>query len=466
MRHLLARLAAVALTLGIASCGSDDGPDITWFRAIHTMPDAPNVRVFFQNYVFRQTLSYGIAGSEIGDSLRGSSGTTSVMTVEYFDPGNVVGGVLYTLEVPFEVDTISTVVLAGTFENPEPFVVRSPRRDRPLNLPYFQFAHAAPELGAVDVYVTAPDTELASTAPLARVEPLGYSESIPVEFGQIRVRLTTAGTLDVLMDSGKVEFPEQSGPRGIGGEWLITIAPDVSVGPSPVFLVLSTGRLSTSLRDVGTPASLRAVHASPDAPAVDLVAATEPAQTLLQGLQYRAESPLIGTPAGVYALEFRIPGQDSLVTSPPEIFLPASDHSVFLIDELENARALVNQTSRRSVANEARLQFANLAPDSKFLSAYLTTSADQPFADGELILRDLRFSQVGIQLPRKTGEFFLTVTERFYENPQDAQDAQETILIGPVPFELVGGDVLLLAFYPAENPGEPEVLVKYDERLR
>jgi hypothetical protein len=465
MRHILARLCAVAVLLSLASCGGD-GPDFIWLRVVHTIPDAPTVRVSYDEYALRQTTSYGIASNEGGDSLLSRSGPLAGMTAEYFGPDNLVAGTLLTMDIPVEKDHVSTVVLAGSFDAPQAFTVKSPRRDRPLATLHFQFAHAAPDQGALDVYVTDPETDLSATAPLATVEPLGHSDSIEVPFGATRIRLTRAGTLDLVMDSGERQFGEQEGARGPGNEWLFTIAPSIAFGDSPVFLIASSGRSSDAVRDADTPATVRAIHALPDPPEVDFYATTEPEQRLFEGLAFRSRSPLVATPIGDYTFAFRPAGDDGEPLAFQAVSLQRGQQRLAVLIGPDDApQVLVSDGTPRSVATEARLRLANFALGSNFFSLYLSETEEDPLDPGNLVLRDLRFGQVSGVAARVPGEYYLTLTERFYDAPAEAAGAEETIFFGPEPIELLGGDIFFFALFPPDEEGLPEVLVRFDNRL-
>lgn len=463
MRQLLARLAAVAVILSTASC-TGDGPDYIWLRAMHAMPDTPLVRVDFENYVFRRTVDFGAATSEGGESLLSGSGGTARMTVEYFGLRNQVAGTLLELDVPVVVDAISTVILAGDFDAPEPLVVISPRRARPLGALYFQFAHATPALGALDVYVTAPDTDLAATAPVATVDPLDHSDSVEVPFGDLRIRLAAAGTLDVIMDSGELEFAELTGATGPGADWLFAVAPSVTSGPAPVQLIGSSGRSSLKVNDAGTTATLRAYHALAGTPAVDLVAATEPETTLLSGLEFATRSPLVALPGEELEVEFRLTGQpDETVVSRTLPFVNGSEYGVFLAGTAETPEILAVETLRRSITPYARIRFAQLAAGSEFFSVFLTETEDEPPSPDNRVVVDLRDGQVLDYLPVEPGDYFVTFTSRIYEDAADADNAEVTVVYGPEPLPLAGGDVFTYAIFAPQVEGDPETITLFDD---
>lgn len=463
MRLRFAPLAVIALLLGAASC-TGDGPDIIWLRAMHAIPDGPAMRVTYENYVFRRTVNFGSATNEGGESLL--SGASARMTAEYFQPRSGIGGTLLTLDVPVQVDAVSTVIFAGRFEAPETITVVTPRRERPLEALYFQFAHATPTLGPLDVYVTAPDTELTSTAPIATIDPLGYSDSIEVPGGAIRIRLAPAGTFDPVFDSGTVNVAEQEGVAGPTGEWLFAAAPGVTTGASQLTLIGNSGRAGATFRSVAAPPVVRAFHASTDAPAVDIVANTEPEDLLFSNLEYGARSPLFAAPSGQYEVAFRTTGQpEDIIAARDVILAPDAEFAMFLVEPRETANIIVAESQTRSVANEAKLRFAHLSPESEFFTVYLTESEDDALSPVNRLLTDQRFSQVSGFASIPPGEYFITYTSRIFDPLEGPAGATETVVFGPLPLELAGGDVFTFAIFPPPAEGETEVLRQFDDRL-
>lgn len=462
MRHFLRRLAVSLLLLSAASC-SGDGPEFIWFRAIHAVPDAPDLRLRFDDYVYRERVTFGSASQEGAESLLQSSAPPASMTLEYFAPNNVIGDTVLTLQVPVEQDTVSTVVLAGSFDSVEPVVVVTPRRPRPLGSLYVQFVHASPGIGALDVYVTAPETELTATAPLATIQPLGHSESVEIPFGAIRIRLTAAGSLDVVMDSGERDFSErEDSPVGPGAEWLFAVSPSVAPGPAPVFLIGSDGRSAPAFFDEGTPATLRAFNAAASRPAVDVAALTEPPEVLVTDVGFRQRSPLVPAPTGAYSLQFRPAGQpDQAIANVAAFLSPAVEYAAILREQGDISIADFVQSNTRAVATAAKLRFAHLAAGTNPISAHLTQSEDEALdADNRLFFQAPLGEVVG-HFTVAPGDYFLSLTAAV----EDAGPDGATVIAGPLPIALEGGDVLTFGLFEPDAADEPGVLLQFDDRM-
>ncbi|SFC28715.1 protein of unknown function [Halobiforma haloterrestris] len=147
-------------------------------------------------------------------------------------------------------------------------------------------AHFSPDAPNVDVYVEG-DRVLADVA-YGDVSP--YLEIAP---GTYQVTITAAGDPDTVAFDDQVTF----------GSAIYTVA---AIGE----LEAGTFRPKV-LVDAGS-ALVRAVHASPDAPAVDIYAGEDP---LFENLAFGEETEYLAVPAGDYSLSIRPAGEPDAVAS-------------------------------------------------------------------------------------------------------------------------------------------------------
>lgn len=84
--------------------------------------------------------------------------------------------------------------------------------------------NAAANAANIDVYVTAPNADISGMAPTfanvgyAKAIPASGQDSLELEGGDYQIRITTAGTKDVIFNSGQVNL-------GDNADWLITALP-------------------------------------------------------------------------------------------------------------------------------------------------------------------------------------------------------------------------------------------------
>ena len=195
----ISRTFAIAATMALAlgACDDDDvtSPNpVARLRAIHASPDAPAVDIYVDgqrvaaNVAYRSTTNYLEVPAGSRNVQVRAAGTTTIV----IDANLTVGaGVDYTVVAAGRVANIAPLVLTDTNTTPAAGNVR------------VRLVHGAPTAGNVDIYVTAPNADLAGIAPtLAGVPFRGVSPYLSVPAGSYRVRITPAGSKTVAIDSG------------------------------------------------------------------------------------------------------------------------------------------------------------------------------------------------------------------------------------------------------------------------
>ncbi len=157
----------------------------------------------------------------------------------------------------------------------------------PMGSAMVRVAHMAPNAPNVDVY-------LDGTAVLEDVPFGAVSDYLEVQPGERQVRITPAGDSETTVFEGAV-------PVEAGTTYTVTAIGEVGDMADQSFepLILS-GEGEAPGSDT---ARVRVVHASPDAPAVDVTLAST-GDALVDGLAY-GESATAEAPAGDYTLEVR-----------------------------------------------------------------------------------------------------------------------------------------------------------------
>lgn len=166
-------------------------------RVVHGCPDAPPVDVLVDGVVALSEVPY----LAFSDYLAVPAGTRNVQ-VRASEGGAVVidadlelaGGTDYTVIATNVLAAIEALVLVDD---------RSLPGDEAVSV---RVVHGAVNAGLVDVYVTGPDDEL--EAPLLEdfdfKDVTGY---LTIPSGTYRVRVTPAGTTDVVIDTGALDLP-------------------------------------------------------------------------------------------------------------------------------------------------------------------------------------------------------------------------------------------------------------------
>ena len=358
-------------------------------RALHASPDAPAVNIWVDGAVALSGVDYtdGSGFIEVGERPR--------VQVEAIIPGGNSVVIDETPELNFSRDY--TIIAAGRVADPIGALVFESPTDEPIAVGNFrvQFVHAAPAAPPVDVYVSSPGTDLGASAPVNGT-PLAFSEAtdrIEAPAGQYQVRVTLAG------DPGTVVFDTGALDLAAGADLMAVAVENTGTGETPIQVSLLDGSGAVDLLDVNTPAAVVAVHASPDAPAVDVLAdiRTTPDDegiVLAQGLGFAETCEIPAVPApGEYVVSITAAGDPNTVALQFELDpQPADDVTAIVSGFLTSAPAiqlLPLLNDRRSVFTEAKLRVTHGSPSTGAVDLYLVADgtdlndpATQPAFDG------------------------------------------------------------------------------------
>ncbi|WP_435065102.1 DUF4397 domain-containing protein [Halobaculum sp. EA56] len=269
----------------------DDG--MARVRAVHASPDAPPVDItlassgdaVFDGVAYGESGSVSVPAGEYTLQIRGDTGSNDGDVVAEFDV-SLADGQVYTAfaagyltpddepaDTPF--DLIVTRDTAGGMDGGETETAN------------VRVAHLSPNAPNVDVYVDSP-------AVLEDVPFGAVSQYLEVPAGERTVEITAAGDPDASVFEGEVTVEA-------GTDYTVAAAGEVGEDADQPFAPLV---LTDDNSDPGDDtARLRAVHASPDAPPVDVTVAST-GDALFDGVAY-GDSGYTTVPGGDYTVEIR-----------------------------------------------------------------------------------------------------------------------------------------------------------------
>jgi hypothetical protein len=193
------------LSLALVSCTSkNDGGGDAKIRVVNVIPDAAAISLqldkdpplvnalAFQGLT--QYLSAGTGSREF--KVSANNGTTfaidTTLSIGSNNYSYIVYGPVASAQSVLVVESGLTVPNSGTFN--------------------FRVINVAAGIGAVDVYLTAAGADLNSTSPnLANIAIGNISGLVPVNTGSYELRVTAAGTKDVIYDTGVQAFTNNQG---------------------------------------------------------------------------------------------------------------------------------------------------------------------------------------------------------------------------------------------------------------
>lgn len=190
-------LGLAALALATAACSDDDsngpGPQAQ-VRVVHASPDAPAVDVLVDD----QSVLTGVAYKGFSGFLGVAAGTRNIKVNAAGTSTTVIDA-----DLPLTKDSAYTVIATDLVAAITPLVLTDDLSDPAAGNFKLRLVHGAPNVGLVDIYITAPGADISAVTPdLAGVPFQGASGYIEAPAGQYQVRITPAGSKTPALDTG------------------------------------------------------------------------------------------------------------------------------------------------------------------------------------------------------------------------------------------------------------------------
>ena len=210
---------------------------------------------------------------------------------------------------------------------------------------------------------------------------------------------------------------------------------------------------SFELQDVNTPADVRVVHASPDTPAVDVIANDDFANPLVDALTFPEFTAFVSVPAATYNIKVVDDATQTLAPIDVDLALEAGiSYDVLAIDFFANVSAFLAIDDRRSIATESKVRIIHASPSAGPVDIYVTA----PGTD----INTVEPTLVNIPFPANTG--FLSLNPGDYEVTV-TPTGTKTAAIGPAAITIEGGGVYTAIARDAEGGGAPLNLILADD---
>lgn len=433
----------------LSGCDSSDDPttlqpvptETADVRFVHAAPDAPSVDVSTSVSTIVEDLGYQEAAP-----LQAFPAGTLTAQIDADVPGGPLT-VIGPVDLELAAGTVYSVIAAGPTAAIDALVVTAPETSVAAGSVRAQVVHAAPQAPVVDVYVTAPDALLEQQSPIGTVAFGEALEPVEVPAGEYQIRVTPGGDAGtVVFDSGAVALPG-------GGDLLIVAVENDGPGAAPISLVVADTNGSFEVLDAAAPAELRAIHASPDAPPVDVIVNDDFDSPVLTNVPFGTVSDYLAVPPGTYNVKVTPTGNPGVIVVDANVDVAAGQrYSVYASGLLAGIAPYVLVDDNRSVATAAKVRLVHLAPSAGLVDIYVTApGADIAAVSPTFAAVDFRNETGYVQLAG--GEYDVTVT------PAGSKDAA----IGPATFAVMDGGVYTATAVDAEGGGAPFGVILLDD---
>jgi hypothetical protein len=345
----LAGIAAASALILAAGCngGNDNNsPAQAKVRVLHASPDAPAVDVVVNSTAIAANAPFKTATGF--STINSGRGTVKV---------NVAGTntTVISASPDFNAGRSYTIIAANKVAAIEPLIIDDDGVAPASGQVKVRVVHGAPSAPAVDVYVTAPNAALTGATPtLANVPFKTISGVLQVAAGSYQIRVTAAGSKAAVFDAGSVALA--------AGADLVLVAVDQNTGASPISLIgLTTDAAAPRFELTDNRAQLRAFHASPDAPNVDILLDNVVAAG---NLRYPTAVGFVAVPSGARNVKVNAAGTATTVIDVTPTLAAGRAYTAYAVGFLANISALlVEDNLAAPTTGNAKIRVIHGSPD-------------------------------------------------------------------------------------------------------
>ena len=432
-RALIVAALAAAMLGGCAETSLPEATGKGTINMINAMPASPSVAFLIEERILGG-VAYKVAhGAQSFDDL------TYNFNFEYIVPGDTAPIRTATAFLDVVADNEYTFVLTGSVTAPDVTLWERPQRDWSGTETVFEaaIAHLSPALDNVDLYF-APT----GTAPVLGEEraKLSFGERMPeidLENGEYEFIITARD------DPGMILY--QSGPVTYSARISYVQAifdADASITGNISVRSISTLGLSSELPDANTMPTLRTLHAAFGTENIDIYRDNDFTTAIFSNLAFGETTLDLEVPDGAVDYTYTAVGNPGAIINDLNQLIPAGRRvSAFLIGMQGGESRITLTDDRRSVETHAKLRLIQAAANFDTMDLYLV-DAGTDIADVDPLAANLTFAFVSDFGPTIPGNYDLILT----------LPGEKTLIAGPIPLDLVNGDVVELLIIDTVDP--------------
>ena len=392
MRYLKLFVLLVVLSLAIftVGCESDNNSTPTnpttsksKVRVVHTSYDAPAVDVHVDGAVAISGLSYG----ESSGYAEVTSGTRNIKV----SPAGSATPVVIEADLAVAENKEYTVYAVNTLASIEAIVSEDSRTPNSSKAKV-RFVHASPDAPAVDIKLN----NGSGPAVFSNASFKDITSYIEVDAGSYTFVATLSGsTTEVIVFD----------PIAVQNGQVYTVIAHGSLDNTDnvpfavrVFIDNNAGSTFADLTTANT--NVLVVHASPDAPGVDLL--VDGIVVNAQALEYPNNTGYLSPSAGTRNINVNVSGTSTTVIDATLTLAPNAAYTVFAADVVSNITSVVFEDDLNAPASgKAHVRFIHLSPDAPAVDITLT--------DGTVVFGDTEFKESTAFTPLDAASYDLQV---------------------------------------------------------
>ena len=268
--------------------------------------------------------------------------------------------------------TAYTVLAINELANIEPLLLVDDLSSPAKGFLKLRVVHAAPAAPAVDVYVSAPGTDLPSEPTIDGLDFKQATGYLEVPAANYQVRVTLDESSDVIFDSGSLDLTSATN--------LTIAAIETDMGLSPIkLLALTPDPKTPSLELVDQRSRVKVVHASPDAPAVDVLLNDT---LVLSDVPFSVASNYLTVPSGEQNFKVNVAGTNTTVIDVTPQLIPGTDYTVLATNFVADIAPLLLEDANPVLASgQSGLRVIHASPDAPAVDVLVNGAVTIPALD-------------------------------------------------------------------------------------
>lgn len=371
-------LAVLITAAALAGCEKDDNtvtPDGAGSARVlvaHASPNAPGVDLLVDNAVVGTNLTYP---NNTG-YLNVSAGTRNIKV-------RLTGTTTIVIDanVPLTANTVYSVFAADSVSKLTPVVLTDNLSTPAAGKAHVRFVHLSPNAPAVDIAVQGGAVVFPNTAFKSA------TAFTPLDAGTYNLEVRVAGTSTVVLSLPDVTFAN-GGIYTVFARGFVGGTGDQALGAQTIVNTASNA-----------PAKVMAIHASPDAPGVDLLVDNVVSGT---NLTFPNNTGYLNVPAGSRNIKVNVAGSSTTVINATLTLDAGAAYSVFATDSVSRIAPLVLVDNLSTpAAGKAHVRFVHLSPNAP--------AVDVALQGGAVVFANKSFRESSTLLPVDAGTYNLEV---------------------------------------------------------